>query len=183
MLQEDEARVVPVTTSPTWEPNVPDAVMTTDDLGVTRLSLNAHFDDPDQSRVIIQWSGTVKAIIGYPNDEGRAEHPLYAHGLDTLLWMGEVIGDPHATPRHFILPLKESTAEVVADGWQVLRGQSPELMTIGYWGSEGNWSLPDPSAMVDPSWDEDERFDVSSYLDHQPIARAFMGYSPCRMCG
>lgn len=71
--------------------------------------------------------------------------PLYARGLSTVLWAGEVLEsqwiadlqrqnrvhprhDPAAFVaglRHFILPLKERTVEVVASGWQVLRSDDP----------------------------------------------------------
>ncbi|MFL6172915.1 MAG: hypothetical protein ACJ716_08480, partial [Marmoricola sp.] len=55
---------------------------------------------------------------------------------------------------------------------------------IGYWsggyGLDDGW--PDVSGFVDPSWDEDERIDVGLYLQSGLVARAWMGYSPCRLC-
>lgn len=176
-------RVIAVPDSPQWEPNVPEAVLTTDDFGVTRLVLAAHFDDPDQSRVVIEWTGTWSASMGYPNDEALHEHPLYGHGLDRLLWMGEVLDGQPGTHRRFILPLKESTVEVVASDWRTSRQPRRPLLTIGYWGNDQHPDYPDPRTLIDESWDEAERFDVAHYLERQPVARAFMGYSPCRICG
>ena len=36
--------------------------------------------------------------------------------------------------------------------------------------------------MVDPQWDEGERFAVYAHLRHGLLARAFLGQSRCRMC-
>ena len=176
-------RVVPVPDSPRWDPNVPDPRLTYDEMGYTQLTLRPHADDPDQSRVIIEWSGTHSATIGYPNDEGLSDHPLYHHGLSTLLWMGEVLGDTVPGMRRFILPLKEDTVDVTASDWLVRRVPSQTLLTIGYWGGPGHPELPDPHDFVDESWDPDDRWDLVTYLELQPIARAYMGYSPCRICG
>ena len=43
--------------------------------------------------------------------------------------------------------------------------------------------LPDPATFVDVDWDEDERDTVAFYFDNGTLARAFMGYSQCRICG
>lgn len=114
-------RVVPLPESPRWEPNAPDASLVAGDDGVTRLSLRAHPDDENQSRVVVEWSGTVAATMSDPNDEGLHTHPLYANGLDTLTWMGEVVGATAAPLRHFILPLKEGVVEVTATTFRVAR--------------------------------------------------------------
>jgi hypothetical protein len=58
-----------------------------------------------------------------------------------------------------------------------------ELILIGYWRGEGAEGWPDPSDFVDPTWDEDERDVVADYLGRGFVARACMGYSPCRLCG
>ncbi len=64
----------------------------------------------------------------------------------------------------------------------------PELILIGYWRREaGNgWSFDDrwpaPANFVDRSWDVDERDAVSDYLRRGFVVRAYMGYSPCRLC-
>lgn len=65
----------------------------------------------------------------------------------------------------------------------------PELILIGYWRSEvgdgcaadGQW--PSPTDFVDPGWDEDDRDQVADYLARGFVIRAYMGYSPCRICG
>jgi len=58
------------------------------------------------------------------------------------------------------------------------------LTLIGYWsgghGSNDVW--PDVRDFVDPSWDEDERIDVGLYLQRGLVARAWMGFAPCRLC-
>jgi hypothetical protein len=35
---------------------------------------------------------------------------------------------------------------------------------------------------VDSNWDRDERLEVGLYLQNGLVARAWMGYSPCRLC-
>lgn len=42
---------------------------------------------------------------------------------------------------------------------------------------------PDPHDLVDPDWDPEERDAIALYLEAGLISRAFMGFSPCRMCG
>lgn len=58
------------------------------------------------------------------------------------------------------------------------------LRRIGLWsGGYGQRSeYPDAAALVDTSWDVDEREDIAIYLRHGLVARAYMGYSPCRLC-
>jgi hypothetical protein len=60
------------------------------------------------------------------------------------------------------------------------------LIRIGYWrpapsGIPADW--PDPASFVDASWDADLRDMVADYLDCGFVCRAFMGLSPCRLCG
>lgn len=60
----------------------------------------------------------------------------------------------------------------------------PELKLIGYWcgpGDAAGW--PDPSRFVDPTWEDVERDNVADYLGRGFVVRAYMGYSPCRLCG
>lgn len=58
------------------------------------------------------------------------------------------------------------------------------LTLIGYWtGSNGGDGWPDPTEFVDEGWDEDERTDLALYLERGLVARAYMGYSQCRICG
>ena len=57
------------------------------------------------------------------------------------------------------------------------------MRLIGYWRNEQHPELPDPAAFVDESWDEDERHVVALYYTRGTIARTFVGYSRCRLCG
>lgn len=116
-------RVVPLQDSLTWEPNVPEAQLSFD-AGLAVLALNPHFTDPDDRAVVILWHYAASASIAPPNDEGRADHPLYESGLATLLWLGEVIEEPRSSEtrlRHFILALKEDVVEVVAPTFVTVR--------------------------------------------------------------
>lgn len=92
----------------------------------------------------------VKTRFGYPNDEGRPEHPLYTYGMreaeSSILevvdspWVAEVTGQMsesaariwggrgmeaqgqgRATHKHFIMPLKEATFECIASELRVER--------------------------------------------------------------
>ena len=56
------------------------------------------------------------------------------------------------------------------------------LQRLGYWGDRDN-GLPSPSALIDESWDEDERGLVAGHLVRGFVARAYMGFSTCRICG
>ena len=57
------------------------------------------------------------------------------------------------------------------------------LRLIGYWaGGYGAGDWPDIRDFVDEEIDDDERNDVGLYLKNGLVARAFMGYSPCRLC-
>jgi hypothetical protein len=57
-----------------------------------------------------------------------------------------------------------------------------ELILVGYWSDDkGRW--PDPGEFVDTTWDDQERDMVSQYIGAGTIARTFMGYSACRICG
>jgi hypothetical protein len=57
------------------------------------------------------------------------------------------------------------------------------LRGIGYWSNDSHPELPDPHDFVDPDWDEGTREDVADYLDHGQLARMYLGYSMCRICG
>lgn len=57
------------------------------------------------------------------------------------------------------------------------------MRLIGYWKDEQHPNLPDPASLVDATWDQDERIVVSAYFVRGTVARAFMGLSPCRICG
>lgn len=57
-----------------------------------------------------------------------------------------------------------------------------ELILIGYWAGERAPGWPSPSEFVDDSWDSDTRDLVADYLQRGFVVRAYMGYSPCRIC-
>jgi hypothetical protein len=58
------------------------------------------------------------------------------------------------------------------------------LRLIGYWsGGYGTNDWPDARDFVDDGWDDEERIDVGLYLRRGLVARAWMGYSSCRLCG
>lgn len=57
------------------------------------------------------------------------------------------------------------------------------LTRIGYWRSDSDVTLPDPSDWIDPSWDTDEQAVVTGYLIYCTVARSYMGYAACRICG
>ena len=57
------------------------------------------------------------------------------------------------------------------------------LRLIGYWNGEQASGWPDVAAFVDAGWDEDERHMVGRYLASGTVARIFMGFSVCRICG
>lgn len=57
------------------------------------------------------------------------------------------------------------------------------LRLIGYWsGGHDTRGWPDVRDFIDEAMDEDEKIDVGVYLGNGLVARAFMGYSPCRLC-
>ncbi|GAB3851804.1 hypothetical protein GCM10028801_01890 [Nocardioides maradonensis] len=56
------------------------------------------------------------------------------------------------------------------------------LKRIGYWGDDGT-GLPSPAALVDESWDEQERELVADHLARGFVARAYLGNAICRICG
>jgi len=61
----------------------------------------------------------------------------------------------------------------------------PPLQLIGYWRTDDDASseYPHPSDWVDWGWDRDERSVVGGYLASGSLFRAYMGLSPCRICG
>ena len=122
-----------------WNPNSEHAVLVTTEMGETRLRLRARSDDPDQRTVVIAWHGSLAARMEPPNDEARSGHRHHA-GLSGVLWMGEVheseliadferqnrVHPGHKASmfegyRHWVLPLKGSVVEVVAESFEVGR--------------------------------------------------------------
>jgi len=57
------------------------------------------------------------------------------------------------------------------------------LIRIGYWSSDTDSRWPDVNQFVDDSISEEIRYEISEYLSRGLITRAYMGYSPCRICG
>lgn len=120
----------------TWDPNAPDAVLLSDDFGRGALALRAHPDDPDERTVILRFDLVIYALMTPPNDEARFHHPLYALGLEDLMWLGVVrdsslvarlrplwspAADFRLQPMHFVAPCKECVVEVVAADVDVFR--------------------------------------------------------------
>ncbi|MGC0313722.1 hypothetical protein [Kitasatospora acidiphila] len=56
------------------------------------------------------------------------------------------------------------------------------IRALGYWRSAAAPELPDPVPLMDPTWDEEERYLVATYLDQGQLSREFMGMSRCRVC-
>ena len=107
--------------------------MVSDDSGRTRLAVRAHPDDGDQRNVVLVWDGVEFASMSAPNDQAISGHRLWRAGLNDVLWLGLVEDSdliaglkkqnsvhPNHEPRrydfldHYIAPLKECVAEVVA---------------------------------------------------------------------
>ena len=139
-------RVVPLPAGVCWEPSAPDAVLIITDAGLAALALRPHPDDTSDDCVVLVWSGTQEAVMGAPNDEALPGHRLYQRGLDGLMWAGvvehseriarlEQAGRIHprhnaerfSRLRHYILPLKEGTVEVIAEAITVQRQPGPPL--------------------------------------------------------
>ena len=72
-----------------------------------------------------------------------------------------------------------------------------ELKDVGYWREpkkDGYWPkgqpdrpeyhLPDPTTLVDPDWEKDNRDKIIAYLKSGKECAAYMGFSWCRFkCG
>ena len=120
--------MVAIPDSPRWDPNAPEARLVVDDFGHAVLALRAHMDDPDRRTLVFTWTQVETASMGGPNDEGRSDHPMYAHGLDNLLWLGEVTAPgQEASVRTWIVPLKEGVAEVTAHALHLSRSDRAPL--------------------------------------------------------
>ncbi|MBV9450211.1 MAG: hypothetical protein JO345_30410 [Streptosporangiaceae bacterium] len=139
-------QVVPALAGVRWNPGVSDAVLIVTENGLAALGLNPHPDDASRDRVVLVWSGTWAVDMGAPNDEALSGHRLYERGLADLTWAGVVEHSERITDlerrnrvhpdhdperfsqlRHFIVPLKEGTAEIIAENVQVQRHPGPPL--------------------------------------------------------
>lgn len=58
-----------------------------------------------------------------------------------------------------------------------------KLIRIGYWRGDRANAWPDVTAFVDMSWGAEDRERVIQHLRHAFLARAYMGFSTCRLCG
>jgi hypothetical protein len=57
------------------------------------------------------------------------------------------------------------------------------LVRLGYWLGDQSPGWPEVRAFIDADWDADERADVASYLGRGFVARRYLGFSLCRICG
>jgi hypothetical protein len=143
-------RVVEWTLAARWEPNAPDAVVVSNDRGLSALALEPHTDDADRRCVVLIWTGTKLARMSDPNDEAREGHRLWSRGLASIHWAAlveasELVAELETANRvhpshdpakfrrlsHYVLPLKECTVEVVARDAQLLRYEGPPLSAAG----------------------------------------------------
>ena len=69
---------------------------------------------------------------------------------------------------------------MVLSGWWLV---TTRLIRIGYWASDRAPGWPDPHRFVDCGWDLGERETAVDYLRRGLVARAYLGMSPCRLCG
>jgi hypothetical protein len=62
---------------------------------------------------------------------------------------------------------------------------SEPLIVIGYWAEQGDphGPYPDPHELVDPDQPREERLAAVDYLTRGLVARAYTGWSRCRICG
>jgi hypothetical protein len=65
-----------------------------------------------------------------------------------------------------------------------MNGDGVGLISLGFWGGPAtDPSWPAVTEFVDLHWDVEERAFVADYLDRGLVARSYMGYSRCRICG
>lgn len=133
-------RVEAVDLGVVWEPNAPDAVLVSNDVGPAGLALRAYPGDHDERCVLLIWAGCYFASTMALNDEAISGHRLWAKGLSEILWAGVVnqseliltleqqdqVHPPHGSSRlaglvHYVIVLKECVVEVIARGVAVQR--------------------------------------------------------------
>jgi hypothetical protein len=133
-------RVVAAEFGVVWDGNTEHGVLITSETGEARLRLHARPGEPGQRRVTFAWHGVKAARMEPPNDEAIEGHRLYGAGLRDIVWIGEVLDSSliadlerrnrvHARHdlrrfeglRHWVLPLKGSVVEVVAESCEVIR--------------------------------------------------------------
>lgn len=137
-LRGTHSHVHPIDLRVRWEPNAPTPVFLSGSSGTAELWLLPHFNDEDQSWIVLRWIGFRGARLMPHNDEGRHLHPLYRHGLSEVRWAGEatdtewlaevstaVALNNRPLLRHFVVLTKENTIEVAATDVQVERSADP----------------------------------------------------------
>ena len=131
-------RVQPLGLNVWWEPNAPEAVLLSNDLGRTAMSVRAHPDDPDERQVVLLWTRVEWAAIGAPNDDALALRDVRRVGL---VQQSGLIADLRrqasvhpmydaarfAFLNHYVVVLKECVAKVVARSIGVHRGAGSTL--------------------------------------------------------
>jgi hypothetical protein len=137
---------VPLDLGVRWDPNATDPWLIQTEL-TAYLTLEPF--DASGELVVVRWRRCRGAVLGPPNDEARNGHPLWRRGLDGCLWAAEVhnsdwiarlerqnrVHSRHRAAlfeglRHFVLLLKDSTFECVADDFEVFRMPGPPLEAI-----------------------------------------------------
>lgn len=128
--------VTPIELNVRWDPVLPSPALLAGDRSRAELWLRPHPDDAEQSWIVLHWL-ECRAVKMMPySDESLTQHPMYWKGLSDVLWAGEVVESQWldevralAFPgirddlRHFIVPLKAKTFEVIATGVLVERSQ------------------------------------------------------------
>lgn len=57
------------------------------------------------------------------------------------------------------------------------------LIRLGYWLGANEPGWPDVRPFVDETWDSQTRTEVVLHLRQGAVARRYLGYSACRICG
>ncbi len=94
------------------------------------VQANGYYEDFGVA--IVECVNASSAKMGCPNDEGRNEHAFWNCGMSEIhdqmnrsaerIWGGRgMTWDPATTQKHFIITLKESTFECIADELKVVK--------------------------------------------------------------
>jgi hypothetical protein len=138
-------RVVSFDLGVRWDPNTEHGVLVVAEDGDARLHLDPDLRDADSRRVVIAWSRCSAARMEPPNDEAISGHRLYEVGLKDVLRVGEVLDSSLMAEleirnrvhprhdrdaylnglRHWVVRLKGSVVEVVAEACKVSREITP----------------------------------------------------------
>jgi hypothetical protein len=127
------------------EGGAPEPLLIQDDREA-RLVFDAVTPEDTEVIAIVRFNRVLASRFGYPNDEALPGHPLYAHGMDHH-WIYEVLQPTWLeqlkiqnavsfptgsrwSQRHFIVTLKDSTFECLADDYQVTTSQQDPRQII-----------------------------------------------------